>query len=190
MLQLGVTATISWTTVATWFGSGDEKPPLVCAAGDRSLECNLGHQREPVQARAPSPDAAGARRLEDIKIIDDLAPRRRRGVPPPSNGTKPPPEANSTKDGDLGVHPPADYYDDIFARLLGLVGELLGRAAVAAITWLWAVLDWLGAAILGAWWARLKWVSMIMIGAVLFAGLAVLCVVAWVAVRSAVRACK
>ena len=98
--------------------------------------------------------------MEDIKIIDDLVPRRRRN---------PPPEANSTKDGDLGVHPPADYYDDIFAKLLGLVGELLGRAAVAAIKWLWIAMDWLGSWIMGAWWVRLKWLSMVLIGAVLLA---------------------
>ncbi len=127
VFQLGVTATVSWTTVATWFGSGDEERPLgLCAAGDELLECNPGHQRGPEWVRAPSPDVAGPRRLEDIKIIDDLAPRRRRNVPPPANGTKPPPEANRTKDGDLGVHPPADYW----AWLASCWGEQLWPPSV------------------------------------------------------------
>ena len=92
---------------------------------------------------------------------------------------------------------PSDYYDKLFARVLllvgqlnFLVGELLGKAVVAAISWLWKVLDWLGNWILGAWWARLKWLSMVLMGLAILSVVAVLAGVTIVAVRSAVRACR
>ena len=135
VFQFGVTATVSWTTVATWFGANEETRPLdLCSADDERVECSLGHQREPEEVHAPGASSAKPRRLEDIKI-KDLVPRRRRHSPQ---------EESESQDGDPDVLPPADYYDDMFARLLRLVGELLGRAAVAAIKWLWIAMDWLG----------------------------------------------
>ena len=154
-------------------GDAPPQPPSAAAGGDGTRRPEEGKRKVFPSRRRRSPIEPSARPFNESERNDSRSE-----------------EGKERQDGDPVTLPPADYYDDMFARLMSLVGELLGKAVVAAIKWLWIALDWLGSWILGAWWARLKWLSMLSIALVFSSLVVVLCVLTTVAVRSAWRSCR
>ena len=187
--------TVSWSTVATWFSAHGETVSAHCSAEDIREECKVGGpQPVPENLQIPLNDdmASGPGASRTKENIDTGSLRRRYG----SNATA----GNSSSGGDGGASAPqagnsssgvdggSDYYDDLFHRIINLVSELLGRAAVASLKYLWTALDWFGLWVMGTWWIKLKWMSVILIAVVFASCVAVLGVLAFMAIRGAVQA--
>ena len=137
-LQLGIVTTVSWSTVATWFSAHEEAVQAHCSAEDSREECSVGGPQSASESLRSSlkdtVDGPGASRTKET--IDTGSLRRRYG----SNATA---ENASGTDG-VAQTPPAEYYDDIFHRIISIVSELLGRAAVATRKYIWTALYWFG----------------------------------------------
>ena len=180
ILPLSIATTLSWPTCIAWFSTQKERALGHCVDADARQECGRG-----------GPWAAPSDEQEPSSLFEDSGTDRNEETS--QAGSRRRRHGNSSEAGaetDPEPRPPADHYDDIFYKIASLVGSLCGRAVAALLRWVWTFLDWFGLWVLGAWWIRLKWVSVLLIAAVFFSGVVVIAVVAFLTIKGAISACR